>query len=71
MIEDLLDMNRIMSGKMRLDVQRVEPAQVIEAAIESPQPALHAKRIALRKLLDTLAGPVSGTRVGGSRSSGI
>ena len=60
MIEDLLDMNRIMSGKIRLDVQRVEPAQVIEAAIESLQPALHAKRIALRKVLDTLAGPVSG-----------
>jgi signal transduction histidine kinase/response regulator of citrate/malate metabolism len=60
MIEDLLDMNRIMSGKVRLDVQRVAPAQMIDAAIESLQPALNAKRMTLLKLLDPLAGPVSG-----------
>ena len=35
LIDDLLDMGRIMSGKMRLDVQRVELADVIEAALET------------------------------------
>jgi signal transduction histidine kinase len=60
MIEDLLDMNRIMSGKLRLDVQRVAVADIIDAAIESLEPALHAKRIRLTRLLDPLAGPVSG-----------
>jgi signal transduction histidine kinase/response regulator of citrate/malate metabolism len=60
MIEDLLDMNRIMSGKIRLDVQRVAPAQFVDAAVESVLPAINAKRIRLVKLLDPIAGPVSG-----------
>ena len=60
LIEDLLDMSRITSGKMRLDVQPVEPATFIEAALETVRPAAEAKGITLGKLLDPAAGPVMG-----------
>ena len=60
LIEDLLDMNRITSGKVRLDVQTVEPVTFIEAAIETVRPAANAKGIRLEKMLDPAAGPISG-----------
>ena len=47
LIEDLLDMSRIISGKMRLDVQLVEPASFIEAAVATVRPAAAAKEIQL------------------------
>ena len=53
-------MSRITSGKMRLDVQPVEPATFIEAALETVRPAADAKGIPLSKLLDPAAGPVIG-----------
>jgi PAS domain S-box-containing protein len=60
LIADLLDMSRIISGKVRLDVQTVELAPVIVAAIDSLRPSAELKAIRLHKVLDPLAGPVSG-----------
>jgi signal transduction histidine kinase/CheY-like chemotaxis protein len=60
LIDDLLDMSRVMSGKMRLDVQRVDLPAVIDAAIESVQPAAQAKGLTLQKVVDPIAGPVTG-----------
>ena len=60
LIEDLLDMSRIVSGKLRLDVQPVEPSTFIEAAVETVRPAAEAKGIRLVEVLDPSAGPVSG-----------
>ncbi|MBI3546458.1 MAG: PAS domain S-box protein, partial [Gammaproteobacteria bacterium] len=60
LIEDLLDMNRITSGKVRLDIQPVEPMTFIEAALETVRPAANAKGIRLEKLLDPAAGPITG-----------
>ena len=60
LIEDLLDMSRITSGKVRLDVQPLEPASFIEAAIETIRFGADAKGIRLDALLDHAAGPVSG-----------
>jgi signal transduction histidine kinase/CheY-like chemotaxis protein len=60
LIDDLLDMSRIVSGKMRLDVQRVDLPAVIDAAIESVKPAAEAKGIKLQKVIDPIAGPVTG-----------
>jgi PAS domain S-box-containing protein len=60
LIEDLLDMSRITSGQIRLDVQPVEPATIAEAALDSARPAAEAKGIRLEKLLDPHAGPISG-----------
>ncbi|HEX8324984.1 MAG TPA: ATP-binding protein [Tepidisphaeraceae bacterium] len=60
LIEDLLDMSRIVSGKMRLDVQRVELASVIAAAVEVVHLAADAKGVRIEIVIDPLAGPVSG-----------
>ena len=59
-IDDLLDMSRIISGKVRLEVQRVDLLSVINSAIESVQPMATAKQIRLTSVLDPLASPVSG-----------
>ncbi|HEY9691950.1 MAG TPA: PAS domain-containing protein [Oculatellaceae cyanobacterium] len=60
LIDDLLDMSRIISGKLRLNVQRVELATVIEAAFETVRWSADAKNIRLQKVLDHQAGIVSG-----------
>ena len=60
LIEDLLDMNRIVSGKLRLDVQSTDLAKVVEATIDSARPSADGKQIQLRKIIDPLAGPVCG-----------
>jgi signal transduction histidine kinase/ActR/RegA family two-component response regulator len=60
LIEDLLDMSRIISGKMRLDIQSADPTRFIEAAIETVRPAAEAKGIRLSTLLDPGAGPING-----------
>jgi PAS domain S-box-containing protein len=59
-IEDILDMSRIITGKLRLDLQPVELPLVIEAAVDSIRPAAEAREIKLQVLLDTKAGPVLG-----------
>jgi signal transduction histidine kinase/CheY-like chemotaxis protein len=59
-IEDLLDVSRIITGRMRLDVQPVELSIVIQAAVDAIRPAALAKGISLQLLLDPNAGPVSG-----------
>ncbi len=60
LIEDLLDMSRIISGKLRLDVQEVDLVEVTNAAIESLIPAAEAKGIQFERTLDARAGPVRG-----------
>jgi PAS domain S-box-containing protein len=60
LIEDLLDVSRIVSGKLRLNVQSVELASVIESAVDAVRPAADAKGIRLGVLLDRDAGPIMG-----------
>jgi signal transduction histidine kinase/CheY-like chemotaxis protein len=60
LIEDLLDVSRIITGKLRLDVRPVEPVSFIEAAIEAVVPAAEAKEIRIRKSLDAGAPEVLG-----------
>ncbi|MDF3071690.1 MAG: cph1 2 [Polyangiaceae bacterium] len=60
LVEDLLDVSRIISGKMRLDVQPVDPLEVVEAALATVQPAAAAKGIRIQPILDPNAGPVMG-----------
>ena len=60
LIDDLLDVSRIISGKMRLDVRPVDLPQVVDAAVEAIRPAAEAKQIRLVRLLDPQAGPVAG-----------
>ncbi|MFN3792465.1 ATP-binding protein, partial [Massilia sp.] len=49
LIEDLLDMSRITSGKVLLDMQAIAPSSFIDAAVETVRPAADAKRIAIEK----------------------
>ncbi len=59
-VEDVLDVSRIVSGKIRLDVQPVELPLIIDNAIATFQPAADAKGIRLQTLVDPRVGPVSG-----------
>jgi CheY-like chemotaxis protein/two-component sensor histidine kinase len=59
-IDDLLDMSRIMAGKVKMDVQRVDLRAVIDSAIASVQPAADAKRIHIEKSFDASVGLTSG-----------
>ncbi len=59
-IEDLLDMSSIISGKVRLDVQRLDLASVVNATVETVRPTYQAKGISLQVVLDPTAGPVRG-----------
>jgi len=54
----ILDMSRIISGKIRLNVQHVELGSVVEAAVETVR--LSAEARTLQQVLDPLAGIVSG-----------
>jgi PAS domain S-box-containing protein len=60
LIDDLLDMSRIMSGKMRLDIRPVDLPRVLEAALDAVRPAAEAKGLRLQPLIDPNAGPVNG-----------
>jgi signal transduction histidine kinase/ActR/RegA family two-component response regulator len=60
LVDDLLDVSRIVSGKMRLDVRVVDLPAVVESAVEAVRPAASAKQIRLQTSLDPLAGPVVG-----------
>jgi PAS domain S-box-containing protein len=60
LVEDLLDVSRIITGKLRLDMKPVELKSVIDLAIEAIRPAAEAKGIHLQVVLDPMAGPISG-----------
>ncbi|PTX93298.1 hypothetical protein DB345_16930 [Spartobacteria bacterium LR76] len=60
LIDDLLDMSRILSGRLRLDVQTVNIVEVVEAALDAAEPGAAAKKIRMVRVLDPLAGPVTG-----------
>ncbi|HLL54902.1 MAG TPA: ATP-binding protein [Myxococcaceae bacterium] len=60
LVEDLLDVSRIITGKLRLEVQPVDLSEVVDRAIETVRPAAQAKEIRLLRTLDTGGGELSG-----------
>ena len=60
LIEDLLDISRVITGKLALNVRSVELAQIIEAAMDSIRPAAEAKSIQLQARIDSRDSLVSG-----------
>jgi PAS domain S-box-containing protein len=60
LIEDLLEMSSIISGKIRLDMQELDLGAIAEAAVESVAPAAEAKGICIRRMIDATAGQVLG-----------
>jgi PAS domain S-box-containing protein len=59
-IDDLLDMSRIISGKVRLDVQRVDLPAVVAEAIDTVRASAVAKGVRLQTIIDPLNAPVTG-----------
>ena len=60
LISDILDVSRIVAGKLRLERRPVELRRVIEAAVDTVMPAADAKAIHIDLRLDPDAGPISG-----------
>ena len=60
LVSDLLDVSRIISGKLRLDVRTVDLLYIVNAALDSIRPAADAKSIRLQTMLDPATGPISG-----------
>ncbi|PWT92218.1 MAG: hypothetical protein C5B55_06805, partial [Blastocatellia bacterium] len=62
LIDDLLEVSRIITGKLRLDFSQCELQPVIEAAAEGIRPTAEAKSVKLKMQIDRNAGPVYGDR---------
>ena len=58
LIDDLLDVSRAISGKLRLDARPVNPAEVVHAAVETLGPALEAKSIHFEQSVDPRGGTI-------------
>jgi signal transduction histidine kinase/CheY-like chemotaxis protein len=59
-IDDLLDMSRIVSGKIRLDIRGYDLAEVVDAAVEAVQAAAAARGIRLEASIDADVPPLRG-----------
>src|SRR5689334_554822 len=60
LIEDLLDVSRIITGKLKIEVQPVSFASITEGVINSLRPAADAKQLELEAAIDPVAGPILG-----------
>lgn len=60
LIEDLLDVSRIITGKLRIEVQPVSFSAIVESVINSFRPAIDAKQLQLEATIDQAAGPILG-----------
>jgi PAS domain S-box-containing protein len=60
LISDLLDVSRIVSGKLRLELELVDLAAVIDAAMETVRASAEAKAVEIRKVVDPAVPPLVG-----------
>jgi signal transduction histidine kinase/DNA-binding response OmpR family regulator len=60
LIDDLLDVSRIITGKLRLDIQTIEIVSIIESAVESVRPAAEAKGMILQTETELAMCPFQG-----------
>ena len=63
LIDDLLDVSRIVTGKLRMDVQPADPNAFIDAAVEAVRPAAEAKGVRVQTIIDTAAITIPGDPV--------
>ncbi|HKR14087.1 MAG TPA: ATP-binding protein [Pyrinomonadaceae bacterium] len=63
LIDDLLDVSRIVTGKLRMDVRPADPNSFIDAAVEAVRPAAEAKGVRVQKVIDTGAVSIPGDPV--------
>ena len=59
-VDDVLDVSRIVAGKVRLDVQTVDLSGIVDNAAATVQPAADAKGVRIQTVIDPRAGPISG-----------
>lgn len=59
LIEDMLDMSRLIAGKVRIEVDRTWPSDFIAAAVETVRPTALAKNVRLDTLIESHAGPLA------------
>ena len=69
-VDDVLDVSRIVSGKIRLDVQPVQLPVIVDNAVATVQPAADAKGVRIQTILDPRVGPSRATPTACSRCSG-
>ena len=60
LIDDLLDVSRIISGKLRLNINPIEPLAIADLALDAVRPAAEAKEIRLERNYDPTTGTVPG-----------
>ena len=63
LVDDLLDVSRIITGKLRMDVRPSDPNSFIDAAVEALKPAADAKGVRVQKVIDTGAIAIPGDPV--------
>ena len=59
LIDDLLDLSRVMTGKLRLDLHQVSLGSIVEAAVDSARPSADVKGIRLKAILSSNSDIVS------------
>ena len=60
LIEDMLDMSRLLAGKVRIDAAPIQPQDFVNAALETARPTALARNVCLGASIDHGAGPVRG-----------
>ena len=60
LIEDLLDVSRIITGKLKIDFQPVAFAAIVESVVNSLRPVIDAKHLRFETKIDPAAGPILG-----------
>ena len=60
LVDDLLDVSRIITGKLRMDVRPADPNSFIDAAVDAVKPAAQAKGVRVQKVIDTAAISIPG-----------
>ena len=60
LIEDLLEMSSIISGKVRLDMQQLDVTSLVDTAVESVRPTAQAKGVSLQKTIAPHVGTITG-----------
>lgn len=63
LVDDLLDVSRIITGKLRMDVRPADPNSFVDAAVEAVRPAAEAKGVRIQKVMDTSAVAIPGDPV--------
>jgi len=63
LVDDLLDVSRIITGKLRMDVRPADPNSFIDSAVEAVRPAAEAKGVRVQKVIDTGAIAIPGDPV--------